>query len=212
MENRIKRNLIVKIIILSAVLVSLVCLFSYTVYASITQTLSIGAQIIITDDGQAKSVINIYETLGPNDNTTFLELNQEPNFELAFTKQRDEDSAFGNFNIKPTFGGKNEYRYYIMKIEIQNVSTIPLSYRARVINELGEDFVFSSQLQLLYMQNQGNPFSLVDISNIEGIVDVQQKIERYIVLTIKDGVDFVDLVPTSTHSFYLNIEVNANEN
>ena len=212
MENRIKRNLIVKIIILSAVLVSLVCLFSYTVYASITQTLSIGAQIIITDDGQAKSVINIYETLGPNDNTTILELNQEPNFELAFTKQRDEDSAFGNFNIKPTFGGKNEYRYYIMKIEIQNVSTIPLSYRARVINELGEDFVFSSQLQLLYMQNQGNPFSLVDISNIEGIVDVQQKIERYIVLTIKDGVDFVDLVPTNTHSFYLNIEVNANEN
>ena len=62
------------------------------------------------------------------------------------------------------------------------------------------------------MQNQGNPFSLIDISNIEGIVDVQQKIERYIVLTIKDGVDFVDLVPTSTHSFYLNIEVNANEN
>lgn len=207
-----ERKLKWKIIILSTILVFLVCFFSYSVYALINQTLNIQAEIIITDDGQAKSIINVYEALGANDNSSYTNLTNEPEFQLALTKTRDEDNVSGNFTINPSFGGENRYRYYIIKIEIQNVSTIPVEYSARVINELGEDFVFTSQLELLYLENSGESFTLSQISEISGTLPVDEVVNRYIVLQIKDGLDFSDLIKTEPQSFYLNIEVNAYEN
>lgn len=207
-----ERKLKWKIIVLSTILVLLVCFFSYSVYALINQTLNIQAEIIITDDGQAKSIINVYEALGANDNSSYTNLTNEPEFQLALTKTRDEDNVSGNFTINPSFGGENKYRYYIIKIEIQNVSTIPVEYSARVINELGEDFVFTSQLELLYLENSGESFTLSQISEISGTLPVDEVVNRYIVLQIKDGLDFSDLIKTEPQSFYLNIEVNAYEN
>lgn len=207
-----ERKLKWKIIVLSTILVLLVCFFSYSVYALINQTLNIQAEIIITDDGQAKSIINVYEALGANDNSSYTNLTNEPEFQLALTKTRDEDNVSGNFTINPSFGGENRYRYYIIKIEIQNVSTIPVEYSARVINELGEDFVFTSQLELLYLENSGESFTLSQISEISGTLPVDEVVNRYIVLQIKDGLDFSDLIKTEPQSFYLNIEVNAYEN
>lgn len=207
-----ERKLKWKIIVLSTILVLLVCFFSYSVYALINQTLNIQAKIIITDNGQAKSIINVYEALGANDNSSYTNLTNEPEFQLALTKTRDEDNVSGNFTINPSFGGENRYRYYIIKIEIQNVSTVPVEYNAKILNELGEGFVFTSQLELLYLENSGESFSLSPISEISGTLAVDEVVNRYIVLQIKDGLDFSDLIKTEPQSFYLNIEVNAYEN
>ena len=132
----------------------LVSFFSLTVYALISQSLNVKAEIIITDEGQAKSIINVYEALGKNDNSSYISLQEEPVFSLAVTKSRNEDNAKGEFKLKPVFGGENKYRYYMIKIAIQNVSTVPISYSAGILNELGEEFVFTSQLELKYFENK----------------------------------------------------------
>ena len=206
-----ERKLKWKIIILSTILVLLVCFFSYSVYSLINQTLNVQAEIIITDDGQAKSIINVYEALGANDNSSYTTLTSEPEFQLALTKRQDEDNISGNFTINPSFGGENKYRFYIIKIEIQNVSTVPVEYSSRILNELGEDFVFTSQLELLYLENTGENFTLSQISEISGTLAVDEVVNRYIVLQIRNGLDFSNLIKTEPHSFYLNIEVNAYE-
>lgn len=208
MEKKLKA----KIIILSITLTLLVCFFSLTVYALISQSLNVNAQITITDEGQAKSVINVYEALGKNDNSSYLTLQEEPDFSLAVTKGRDEDNAKGEFKFKPRFGGENKYRYYMIKIAIQNVSTVPINYSANILNELGEEFVFTSQLELKYLETTGEKFSLQEISKIEGKIEVNEIVEKYIVLTIKEELDFSDLIKTSPHAFYLNIKVATNEN
>ena len=87
-----------------------------------------------------------------------------------------------------------------------------MEYDARILNELGEDFVFSSQLELLYLENTGENFSLTPVSTISGTLAVDEMMDRYIVLQIKDGLVFPDLIKTEPQSFYLNIEVNAYEN
>ena len=207
MKGKIKS----KIIFLSITLVILVCFFSYSVYGLMNQTLNVQSQINITDDGQAKSIVNVYETLGLNDNSSYLSLTSEPEFQLAVSKGRDEDNAVGNFNLEPRFGGENKYRYYMIKIEIQNVSTVPIEYSAKIINELGEDFVFSSQLELLYFENTSGNFSLNEISSISGLLEVNEMVENYIVLSIREDLELSDLIKTPSQSFYLNIEVNAHE-
>lgn len=208
MEKKLKA----KIIILSITLTMLVSFFSLTVYALISQSLNVKAEIIITDEGQAKSIINVYEVLGKNDNSSYISLQEEPVFSLAVTKSRNEDNAKGEFKLKPVFGGENKYRYYMIKIAIQNVSTVPISYSAGILNELGEEFVFTSQLELKYFENKNDYFSLQEISKIEGKIEVNETIEKYIVLTIKEGLSFPDLIKTSPHAFYLNIKVVADEN
>lgn len=208
MEKKLKA----KIIILSITLTLLVCFFSLTVYALISQSLNVNAQITITDEGQAKSVINVYEALGKNDNSSYLTLQEEPDFSLAVTKGRDEDNAKGEFKLKPVFGGENKYRYYMIKIAIQNVSTVPINYSASILNELGEEFVFTSQLELKYLETISEKFSLQEISKIEGKIEVNEIVEKYIVLTIKEELDFSDLIKTSPHAFYLNIKVVTDEN
>lgn len=208
MEKKLKA----KIIILSITLTLLVCFFSLTVYALISQSLNVNAQITITDEGQAKSVINVYEALGKNDNSSYLTLQEEPDFSLAVTKGRDEDNAKGEFKLKPVFGGENKYRYYMIKIAIQNVSTVPINYSASILNELGEEFVFTSQLELKYLETISEKFSLQEISKIEGKIEVNEIVEKYIVLTIKEELDFSDLIKTSPHAFYLNIKVMTDEN
>ena len=208
MEKKLKA----KIIIFSITLTMLVSFFSLTVYALISQSLNVKAEIIITDEGQAKSIINVYEALGKNDNSSYISLQEEPVFSLAVTKSRNEDNAKGEFKLKPVFGGENKYRYYMIKIAIQNVSTVPISYSAGILNELGEEFVFTSQLELKYFENKNDYFSLQEISKIEGKIEVNETIEKYIVLTIKEGLSFPDLIKTSPHAFYLNIKVVADEN
>lgn len=192
-------------------LVLLACFLGVTVYSLLTQSLSIQNQITISDDGQAKSIVKVWETLGPDDNSSISTLTQEPQFSLVLEKNENEDSSSGHFSVSPVFGGENQYRYYLIKVEIQNLSTVSVNYSAKLVNSLGEDFVVSSQLEIKYYQNSSEQFALTE-SLPNGTIGVSQSVVQYISLGLRDDVAFKDLVATDSFDFFLNVEVSANEN
>ena len=209
MENRTGvKNLKLKITALAISLTIMACFFGVVVYSLLTQTLQINNQIIVTDKGQAKSIVKIYEYLGPNDNTTYQQLADEPSMTLVFEKNRDEDFKEGNFLNQPVFGGINSYRYFLLKIEIENQSTVDISYSFNLLNNLSEQFIISSQMEYKYLENQSSNFSLSECDNF-GTLSTDESISKYLVITIKDGIGFDQLIDTKAHDFYLSVEVNA---
>ena len=207
MEKRLKA----KIATLSIMLALLVCFFGVTVYSLLMQSLSIQNQITVSDDGQAKSIVKVWETLGPDDNSSISTLTQEPQFSLVLEKNENEDSSSGQFLVSPVFGGENQYRYFLIKVEIQNLSTVSVNYSTKLVNSLGEDFVASSQLEIKYYQNSSEQFALTE-SLPNGTIGVSQSVVQYISLGLRDDVAFEDLVATDSFDFFLNVEVSANEN
>lgn len=207
MEKRLKA----KIATLSIMLALLVCFFGVTVYSLLMQSLSIQNQITVSDDGQAKSIVKVWETLGPDDNSSISTLTQEPQFSLVLEKNENEDSSSGQFSVSPVFGGENQYRYFLIKVEIQNLSTVSVNYSAKLVNSLGEDFVVSSQLEIKYYQNSSEQFALTE-SLPNGTIGVSQSVVQYISLGLRDDVAFEDLVAIDSFDFFLNVEVSANEN
>lgn len=200
-----------KIALLSVMLVLLACFLGVTVYSLLIQSLSIQNQITVSDDGQDKSIVRVWETLGPNDNSSISTLTQEPQFSLVLEKNENENSSSGQFSVNPVFGGENQYRYYLIKVEIQNLSTVSVNYSAKLVNSLGEDFVVSSQLEIKYYQNSSEQFALTE-SLPNGTIGVSQSVVQYISLGLRDDVAFEDLVATDSFDFFLNVEVSANEN
>lgn len=192
-------------------LVLLACFLGVTVYSLLIQSLSIQNQITVSDDGQDKSIVRVWETLGPNDNSSISTLTQEPQFSLVLEKNENENSSSGQFSVNPVFGGENQYRYYLIKVEIQNLSTVSVNYSAKLVNSLGEDFVVSSQLEIKYYQNSSEQFALTE-SLPNGTIGVSQSVVQYISLGLRDDVAFEDLVATDSFDFFLNVEVSANEN
>lgn len=206
-----EKGLKAKIALLSVMLVLLACFLGVTVYSLLTQSLSIQNQITISDDGQAKSIVKVWEALGPDDNSSISTLTQEPQFSLVLEKNENENSSSGQFSVNPVFGGENQYRYYLIKVEIQNLSTVSVNYSAKLVNSLGEDFVVSSQLEIKYYQNSSEQFALTE-SLPNGTIGVSQSVVQYISLGLRDDVAFEDLVATDSFDFFLNVEVSANEN
>lgn len=206
-----EKGLKAKIALLSVMLVLLACFLGVTVYSLLTQSLSIQNQITISDDGQAKSIVKVWEALGPDDNSSISTLTQEPQFSLVLEKNENENSSSGQFSVNPVFGGENQYRYYLIKVEIQNLSTVSVNYSAKLVNSLGEDFVVSSQLEIKYYQNSSEQFALTE-SLPNGTIGVSQSVVQYISLGLRDDVAFEDLVATDSFGFFLNVEVSANEN
>lgn len=206
-----EKGLKAKIALLSVMLVLLACFLGVTVYSLLIQSLSIQNQITVSDDGQDKSIVRVWETLGPNDNSSISTLTQEPQFSLVLEKNENENSSSGQFSVNPVFGGENQYRYYLIKVEIQNLSTVSVNYSAKLVNSLGEDFVVSSQLEIKYYQNSSEQFALTE-SLPNGTIGVSQSVVQYISLGLRDDVAFEDLVATDSFDFFLNVEVSANEN
>ena len=99
----------------------------------------------------------------------------------------------------------------MIKVEIQNLSTVSIDYTTKIVNSLGEDFVVSSQLEIKYYQNSSEQFALTE-SLPNGTIGVSQSVVQYISLGLRDDVAFEDLVATDSFDFFLNVEVSANEN
>lgn len=192
-------------------LVLLACFLGVTVYSLLTQSLSIQNQITVSDDGQAKSIVKVWETLGPNDNSSISSLTQEPQFSLVLEKNENEDSSSGQFSVSPVFGGENQYRYFLIKVEIQNLSTVSIDYTTKIVNSLGENFVATSQLEINYYETASEQFVLSE-SSPEGIVAIGQSVVKYISIGLRDDVSFEDLVATDSFDFFLTVKVSANEN
>lgn len=206
MEKTLRR----KIITLSIMLVLLVCFFCASVYAALTQTASIDNTIIVKEDGQAKTAIEISEALGDS-GLSISDLVNEPQFSTAIVKDEDQDAVTGSFSFTPVFGGVNSYRFYIMRVDITNRSTVSVNYSVKLVNEMGGDFIPSSQLEVLYFQSEGETFSLTSSTGV-GTLQIDGNAKEYVVLSIKESVAFDDLVPTDAHKFILQVEVSANEN
>ena len=209
MEKKVAvKNLKLKIIALAISFTIMACFFGIVVYALLTQSLQINNQITVSDKGQAKSIVKIYEFLGPNDGSTYQQLMSEPSMTLVFEKGRDEDFKEGNFSNQPVFGGVNSYRYFFLKIEIENQSSVNVNYSFDLKNSLGEKFVISSQLEYKYLENLGENFSLSECDNF-GTLSVGESVSKYLVISMKDGIDFDQLIETGSHDFYLTVEVSA---
>lgn len=206
-KNNNVRNLKIKIISLAISFTIMACFFGVVVYSLLTQSLQINNQITVSDKGQAKSIVKIYEYLGPN-NSTYQQLTSEPNMTLAFEKNKDEDFKEGDFLNQPVFGGLNSYRYFLIKLEIENQSSVNVNYSFDLKNSLGEKFVISSQLEYKYLENLGENFSLSECDNF-GALSVGESVSKYLVISMKDGIDFDQLIETGSHDFYLTVEVSA---
>lgn len=206
-KNNNVRNLKIKIISLAISFTIMACFFGVVVYSLLTQSLQINNQITVSDKGQAKSIVKIYEYLGPN-NSTYQQLTSEPNMTSAFEKNKDEDFKEGDFLNQPVFGGLNSYRYFLIKLEIENQSSVNVNYSFDLKNSLGEKFVISSQLEYKYLENLGGNFSLSECDNF-GTLSVGESVSKYLVISMKDGIDFDQLIETESHDFYLTVEVSA---
>ena len=206
-KNNNVRNLKIKIISLAISFTIMACFFGVVVYSLLTQSLQINNQITVSDKGQAKSIVKIYEYLGPN-NSTYQQLTSEPNMTSAFEKNKDEDFKEGDFLNQPVFGGLNSYRYFLIKLEIENQSSVNVNYSFDLKNSLGEKFVISSQLEYKYLENLGGNFSLSECDNF-GALSVGESVSKYLVISMKDGIDFDQLIETESHDFYLTVEVSA---
>lgn len=209
MEKKVAvKNLKLKIIALAISFTIMACFFGIVVYALLTQSLQINNQITVSDKGQAKSIVKIYEFLGPNDGSTYQQLMSEPSMTLVFEKGRDEDFKEGDFLNQPVFGGLNSYRYFLIKLEIENQSSVNVNYSFDLKNSLGEKLVISSQLEYKYLENLGENFSLSECDNF-GALSVGESVSKYLVISMKDGIDFDQLIETESHDFYLTVEVSA---
>ena len=206
-----EKGLKAKIALLSVMLVLLACFLGVTVYSLLTQSLSIQNQITVSDDGQAKSIVKVWETLGPNDNSSISSLTQEPQFSLVLEKNENEDSSSGQFSVSPVFGGENQYRYFLIKVEIQNLSTVSIDYTTKIVTSLGENFVATSQLEINYYETASEQFVMSE-SSPEGIGGNGQSVLQYISNGLRDDVSFEDLVATDSFDFFLTVKVSANEN
>lgn len=198
-----------KIIALSFAIVAVFSLFGVLVYALLNQSVAAGTYISISDKGQAKTNVVVSDCFGPSNNSKIDALTAEPQFELIIEKSREEDSKKQALEKNVEFSYKNYYRYYIIKVEITNLSTdIEIGYTINLLDKDGKEFVFSSQVEAVYMEKTGEGFQLQQCLN-SGRLGLEQTKTTYVVFRVRDGVDLWDLSSVSKTNFTLKVEASA---
>lgn len=199
----------IKIIALSIAIVAVFSLFGVLVYALLSQNIDVGTYILVSDKGQAKTQVVVSDYFGPSNNSKVEALTTEPQFELIIEKGRDEDSKKQALEKDIEFSYKNYYRYYIIKVEITNKSAdIELGYSINLFDKDGKAFVFSSQVEAVYMEKTGDGFQLQQCLN-SGRLGLEQTKTTYVVFRVIDGVDLWDLSSVSKTNFTLKVEASA---
>ena len=197
-----------KIILLSLTMFLIIATCGVVAYSVLSQSLNANTQIIITDSGQAKSYIKISDYIGPSDNSSFSSLTSEPVFENVLEKTKDEDVKKGDFLRDVQFSYKNYYRYYLIKVEIQNLSDVNVNYSVSCVDQQSNPFVFSSQVELLYLKNNGadGNFNL-GTTTPSGVLAPQETTTLYIALSVIDGQNLWELSSVKKQNFRLFVEV-----
>lgn len=198
----------VKIILLVLTMILLVTTCGVVAYALTMQSVVAKNQIMISDKGQAKSYIKISDFIGPSNNSSYTELSIEPSFDLILEKSRDEDEKEGQFVRDVQFSYKNYYRYYIVKVEIQNLSGVDAYYSINCLDEDGNNFTFSSQVEIKYLQKSGEGFDLVQTLP-SGIMANNQEVEIYVVFSVLDGLNLWNLSTVTAKNLVFSVEVNV---
>lgn len=198
-----------KIIILSVMIFVMLATFGISVFAIKTQAVDVHTQILISDKGQAKSHVVVSDFVGPSNNSKFTELSSKPTFEPILEKNKDEDSKKETLNRDVEFSYTNYYRYYIMEVQITNLSTdVELTYTLNLLDKDGKPFVFSSQVETLFMQSSGDDFVLTSCES-SGRLALGETKSTYIVFNVLDDINLWDLATVKKSNFTLKVEVSA---
>lgn len=198
-----------KIIILSVMIFVMLATFGISVFALKTQAVDVHTQILISDKGQAKSRVVVSDFVGPSNNSKFSELSSKPMFETILEKGKDEDSKKGTLKRDIEFSYTNYYRYYIMEVQITNISEdVELVYTLNLLDKDGRAFVFSSQVQISFMQSSGDNFVLTNCES-SGTLALGETKSIYIVFSVLDDINLWDLATVKKSNFTLKVEVSA---
>lgn len=183
--------------------------FGVCVWALLSQRVNANTDIFISDKGQAKSSVVVSDFVGPANNSTLEALSAMPEFSVLATKTRDEDTKTATLDKNIDFSYKNYYRFYILKVDITNLSVdIPVNYTINLLDKDGNDFVFSSQVETKYMQSASEGFSFETAQNSGRLLLGESK-TTYVVLEVVDGIDLWDLTTVEKTNFTLKVEVSA---
>lgn len=201
------QNIKTKIVVL---VISIVCVFALLgvgVWAILTQTVNARTYINVKDDGQAKCVITVSDYVGPSNNSTLEELVTEPQFNQVLEKLENQDEASGEFSQNVTFSYTNYYRYVLIKVEIENKSTVAVTYDISFTDMEGNAFVFSYPIETaIYTLSSSEGFQL-ETSTGTGRIEVGGATTKYVAIKVTDGYDLWDLPDVILQAFKLNVEV-----
>lgn len=198
-----------KIIILSVMIFVMLATFGISVFALKTQAVDVHTQILISDKGQAKSHVVVSDFVGPSNNSKVSELSSKPTFETILEKSKDEDSKKETLNRDVEFSYTNYYRFYIIEIQITNLSEdVELAYTLNLLDKDGKPFVFSSQVEISFMQSSGDDFALTSCES-SGRLALGETKSTYVVFSVVDDVDLWDLATVKKSNFTLKVEVSA---
>lgn len=198
-----------KIIILSVMIFVMLATFGISVFAIKTQAVDVHTQILISDKGQAKSHVIVSDFVGSSNNSKFTEITSKPTFEPILEKNKDEDSKKELLDRNVEFSYTNYYRYYIMEVQITNLSAdVELTYTLNLLDKDGKPFVFSSQVEILFMQSSGDDFVLTSCES-SGRLALGETKSTYIVFNVLDDINLWDLATVKKSNFTLKVEVSA---
>lgn len=203
------QNIKLKISLLVIAIVCVLTLFGVSVWAVVTQTVDIQTYITVSDDGQAKCEVTIADYVAPSNNSTLSSLSEQPSFTQALYKSVDQDYAQGEFNSDVEFSYKNYYRYFLVQIQINNHSTVPINYSLSIIDQNQENFVFSYPIEASFFTNTSQDgFALAQTSG-SGQIAVSGSATVYLGIYVVDGFNLWDLPSISAQNFNLAVEVSV---
>lgn len=203
------QNIKLKISLLVLAIVCVLTLLGVSVWAVVSQTVGVDTYISVSDDGQAKCEVVVSDYLAPSNNSSLLSLSQKPTFSQALVKQRDQDYAEGTFNHDVEFSYINYYRYFLVQIQIENLSSVAINYNISLLDQNNNSFAFSHPIVASFYQNSSaDGFSLSQASGA-GSIGVSQNATIYLCIQVVDGFNLWDLPDISAQNFNLAVEVSV---
>ncbi len=203
------QNVKIKITLLVVAILCTLTLFGVSVWAIISQKVDLNTYITVKDDGQAKCEVLVSDYIAPSNNSTLSSLAQEPVFTQALHKSVDEDYALGSFNENVEFSYTNYYRYFLVKIQITNFSTVPIYYSLSILDQNKENFVFSYPIETNYYENISQEGFNLSQTSSSGQIAVEGNVTVYLGIYVVDGYNLWDLPSISSQNFSLAVEVNV---
>lgn len=198
-----------KITLLIVGIICLIALLGVSVYAVVTQAVDVQTYITVKDDGQAKCAITVSDFVAPSNNSTLSQLAAEPEFVVVLEKGRDENEKSGNFSQNVQFSYKNYYRYFLIKVEIENLSTVAINYNLSLTDLEGNAFNFSYPIVYNTYEKTGDADFQLSAASSSGVISVSGSATKYIAIMVTDGYNLWDLPDIIEQPFKLNVEVSV---
>lgn len=181
-----------------------------SVFAALQQSAELIGSITVTDEGQAKSNIIVSYFVGPTDASEYNALTTEPSFVQLLSKSKNEDTKSSNTNLDVDFSYFNNFRYYIYKVQIENLSSVEVTYTTTFWNTIDEtiSYHFDSQTEVLYAINTNNGgFELTAGNNGSGQIAVNGSLTYYVVVQVKNGVTLWNIINSAESPYKMRISV-----